>query len=199
MQGEVSSAFCATRPPGHHALRNEAMGFCFFNHVAIAAAYAKQKYSLKRVAIVDFDVHHGNGTENILTDKQGYLFCSVFQHPLYPYSGTNSHPSHIINTPLAATSTPGDFRQVITDDWLPALEQFQPEMLLISAGFDAHAEDNISQIQLLEEDYLWITDELKKVADKHAKGRIVSVLEGGYALDALSRSVLAHLQGLIGC
>ncbi|TQV89660.1 histone deacetylase family protein [Aliikangiella coralliicola] len=197
MSQEVNAAFCATRPPGHHAERDKAMGFCLFNNVAIAAIYAKQQYQLARVAVVDFDVHHGNGTENILRDESGFLFCSTFQHPFYPFSGTEAHPTHIINTPLSANAGSQEFRQAITNDWLPALHQFKPELLLISAGFDAHAEDNMSQVMLYEEDYHWVSRELKSIADQYSDGRIVSVLEGGYSLGALGRSVVAHLEGLL--
>ena len=198
MTKKMHSVFCATRPPGHHAERDKAMGFCFFNNVAIAAAYAKKKYNLQRVAVLDFDVHHGNGTENILRDKEGYLFGSIFQHPLYPFSGTEDTPEHIINSPLPATATSADFRQKVTEDWLPALNKFKPEMLFISAGFDGHAEDDISHMRLYESDFRWVTEQLVIVAEKYSQGRIVSVLEGGYSLGALGRSVVAHINGLIG-
>jgi len=206
MSGEISAAFCATRPPGHHAERNKAMGFCFFNNVAIAAAYAKEKYQLSRVAIVDFDVHHGNGTEEIIADKKGFLFCSSFEHPLYPFSGANTERESsqdnerpiIINTPLSAHSSTKDFRQAIQKDWLPALEAFKPQIVFISAGFDAHAEDEISHLRLTEGDYRWVTEQIKRCADQFAQGRVVSVLEGGYSLNALGRSVVAHINGLIG-
>ena len=198
MSQAVGSVFCATRPPGHHAERDKAMGFCIFNNIAIAALYAQQKYQLKKIAIVDFDVHHGNGTENIISDKKGFLFCSTFQHPFYPFSGTEPHPAHIINSPLPATASSAEFRQKVTEDWLPALNEFKPEMLFISAGFDAHVADDISQIELFDNDYRWVTEQLVSVAKEHAQGRIVSVLEGGYELGALGRSVVAHINGLIG-
>ncbi len=201
MQQQVAAAFCLTRPPGHHAEHNKAMGFCFFNNIALAAAYAKKKYQVKRIAIVDFDVHHGNGTEDIINKQKGYLFCSTFQYPLYPFSGVEKKqgktPRHIINTPLAATSTSDDFRQAIIQDWLPALHKFQPDIIFMSTGFDAHIEDNISQLSLTESDYLWVTDTIKTIADKYAQGRVISVLEGGYALNALGRCAVAHLQGLV--
>ncbi|MBU2892455.1 histone deacetylase family protein [Colwellia sp. D2M02] len=202
MNKTLGSAFCTTRPPGHHAEHNKGMGFCFFNNVAIAAAYAKQKYGLKRVAIVDFDVHHGNGTEDIIknhfNDDAGYLFCSSYQYPLYPFEITESDTPPIINTPLAATDKGEQFRQKLTEHWLPALHKFKPEIIFISAGFDAHIEDDMSQISLTEADYRWITDELKVIAEIYSEGRIVSVLEGGYSLSALGRSVVAHINGLIG-
>ena len=198
MSDDFATAFCAIRPPGHHAERDKSMGFCLFNNVAIAALYAKQKYKLERIAIVDFDVHHGNGTENIISDKIGFLFCSLFQHPFYPFSGAGLTADHIINSPLPSSAGSIEIRQVVTDVWLPALNNFKPEMLFISAGFDAHVEDSISKISLQESDYYWITSQLKTVADRFADGCIVSVLEGGYALDALGRSVIAHLKALIG-
>ena len=206
MNKTLSSAFCATRPPGHHAEHDKGMGFCFFNNIAIAAAYAKQKYALKRVAIVDFDVHHGNGTEDIIKhyfnataeDDKGYLFCSSYQDPLYPFDVKESHIAPVINVPLAATAKGAQFREKLTAHWLPALHQFKPELILISAGFDAHIEDDMSQVSLTEADYRWITDEIKSIANDYSEGRIVSVLEGGYAPGALGRSVVAHINGLIG-
>ncbi|XQW86101.1 histone deacetylase family protein [Thalassotalea piscium] len=198
MEKKLSAAFCATRPPGHHAEYDKGMGFCFFNNIAIAAAYAKKKYNLARVAIVDFDVHHGNGTENIVKDKEGYLFCSSYQYPFYPFEMKESDTPPIINTPLAPTSKGPDFRKAITEHWLPALNKFKPEFIFISAGFDAHLEDEMSSISLTEADYRWVTDELKIIADTYAEGRIVSMLEGGYALSALGRSVVEHIKGLIG-
>lgn len=180
--------------------------FFFFNNVAIAAAYAKQKYGLKRIAIVDFDVHHGNGTEDIVRnhfnatpeDDKGYLFCSSYQYPLYPFEIVESDTPPVINTPLAATTKGPDFQKAISEHWLPALRKFQPEIIFISAGFDAHIEDDMSQVSLTECDYRWVTDELKTIAQEHSEGRIVSVLEGGYHLGALGRSVVAHINGLIG-
>ncbi|WP_196140225.1 histone deacetylase family protein [Aliikangiella sp. G2MR2-5] len=198
MEGDFGAAFCATRPPGHHAERNKAMGFCIFNNIAIAALYAKQKYQLDRVAILDFDVHHGNGTEEIMRDKEGVLFCSTFQHPFYPFSGTGNHPTHIVNTPLPANAGSTEFRNAVTENWLPALKEYKPQLILISAGFDAHAEDDMSQVRLYEHDYRWVTDQIKLAADKYCSGKMVSMLEGGYALGALGRSVVAHIKGLIG-
>ncbi len=206
MDGTLGQAFCATRPPGHHAEHNKGMGFCFFNNVALAAAYAKQKYGLKRIAIVDFDVHHGNGTEDIIKnhfnasadDDKGYLFCSSYEYPLYPFEITESDIPPIINTPLPATTKGKQFRDKLTKHWLPALHKFKPELIVVSAGFDAHIEDDMSQVSLTEADYRWITDELKIIANEYGKGRIVSLLEGGYAPSALGRSVVAHINGLIG-
>lgn len=193
-----SAVFCATRPPGHHAMHNKGMGFCFFNNICIAGAYAKEKYQLDRIAIVDFDVHHGNGTEDIVKNKEGFLFCSTYQYPFYPFEMQESDTPPIINTPLPATTRGPEFRQAITDKWLPALHAFKPQMIFISAGFDAHIEDDMSQISLTESDYRWVTDEIKKIADQYCDGKIISLLEGGYSLSALGRSVVAHIQGLIG-
>ncbi len=198
MTGEEQAVFCSVRPPGHHATRSAAMGFCFFNNVAVGAAQAMAVYGLRRVAILDFDVHHGNGTEDIFEGDERVLFCSTFQHPFYPHSGTGPVPAHIINVPLAAGSKGAEFRAAVTEHWLPAVEEFAPELVMISAGFDAHVEDEMSQLLLTEEDYAWVTSEIKTLADRHAEGRIVSTLEGGYALSALGRSVGAHLRGLLG-
>lgn len=198
MAETLSSAFCITRPPGHHAERDKGMGFCIFNNIAIASEYAKKHYNLKRVAIVDFDVHHGNGTENIVKDKKGTLFCSSYQYPFYPFEMQESDKPPIINTPLDATTKGPEFREIIAAKWLPALRKFKPEMIFISAGFDAHIEDEMSQVSLTEADYRWVTDEVKRVADQYSKGRIVSVLEGGYSLGALGRCAVAHINGLIG-
>jgi acetoin utilization deacetylase AcuC-like enzyme len=202
MEGTLKSAFCATRPPGHHAEHNKGMGFCFFNNVALAAEYAKNVYQVKRIAILDFDVHHGNGTEDIILNKvstpSDYLFCSTYQYPFYPFEMKESNTPPIINTPLDATTKSEGFKQAITEKWLPAIQAFKPELIFISAGFDAHSEDEMSQISLVDSDYRWITDEIKKLADEHCQGRIISVLEGGYAHSALGRSVVAHINGLIG-
>ena len=198
MKGELASAFCVTRPPGHHAERDKGMGFCIFNNIAIASEYVKKHYGLKRVAILDFDVHHGNGTENIVKDKKGTLFCSSYQYPFYPFEMTESDKPPIINTPLPATTKGMDFREAISDKWLPQLEKFKPEFIFVSAGFDAHIEDEMSQVSLTEADYHWISEQVKTLADKYAKGRVVSVLEGGYALSALGRCAVAHVKGLIG-
>ncbi|MBI1173667.1 MAG: histone deacetylase family protein [Sideroxydans sp.] len=198
LEHKVENAFCAIRPPGHHAEPGKAMGFCIFNNVAVAAAHAMEKFGLRRVAIVDFDVHHGNGTEAMFRDDPRVMLCSTFQHPYYPYSGADSSNAHIINVPLPAGTDGTIFREKITERWLPALDDFQPEMLFVSAGFDGHREDDMAQFNLLEADYSWVTQQVKDIAGRHARKRIVSVLEGGYELHALGRSVLAHLKVLSG-
>lgn len=196
IRGEVANAFCNIRPPGHHAERRRAMGFCLFNNVAVAAAHALERHGLQRVAIVDFDVHHGNGTEDIFRDDPRVLMVSTFQHPFYPYSGIAGRSERMVNIPLAAYSAGREFRAAVEQYWLPALEAFKPEMLFVSAGFDAHRDDNMAMLDLVEADYAWVTGRIKAVADRHARGRIVSVLEGGYELHALGRSVMAHLKVL---
>ncbi len=195
---EATSAFCLVRPPGHHAERARAMGFCFFNNIAVGAAHALAAHGLSRVAIVDFDVHHGNGTEQIFSGDRRVLFCSTFQHPFYPYSGADSTADNVVNVPLPGGSASAAFRAAVMDQWLPALESFAPELILISAGFDAHLEDDMAGLALREPDYAWVTKELRQLAERFAGGRIVSTLEGGYALSALGRSVVSHLRALLG-
>jgi acetoin utilization deacetylase AcuC-like enzyme len=196
MTGQVENAFCNIRPPGHHATHNASMGFCIFNNIAVAAAHALAQYDLERVAIVDFDVHHGNGTEDIFKDDNRVMLCSTFQHPFYPYSGADSSNEHIINVPLPARSDGQAFRDAVTTHWLPKLDMFKPQMIFISAGFDAHREDGMANIGLVEADYTWVTQQIKTVAAKHAQKRIVAALEGGYALHALGRSATAHIRVL---
>lgn len=198
MAGQVENAFCSIRPPGHHAESAQAMGFCIINNVAVGAAHALAAHGLKRVAIVDFDVHHGNGTEQIFANHPQVMLCSTFQHPFYPHSGADSSNDHIINLPFPARTLGKAFRELVTAQMFPALEKFQPEMLFISAGFDAHRDDDMSMTGLVESDYAWLTNELKRIAEKYAHGRIVSVLEGGYELHALGRSVMVHIKALGG-
>ena len=198
LDGEIENAFCAVRPPGHHATRDTAMGFCFFNNVAIAARHALDVRGLARVAIVDFDVHHGNGTEDIIAGDERVLMASFFQHPLYPYSGAVPKGTNMVNLPIPPYTRGGEVRELIEMMWMPRLEAFRPQMIFISAGFDAHREDELGQLALVEADYEWITQRVMGVAERHAQGRIVSCLEGGYALGALSRSVAAHLRVLAG-
>ena len=196
MAQQAENAFCNIRPPGHHAGRAGAAGFCIFNNVAVAALHAITQYGFERVAIADFDVHHGDGTENIFHDDPRVMLCSTFRHPFYPYCGADSGNEHIINVPLKAGASGEEFRAAVTQHWLPALERFQPQLLLISAGFDAHREDDMGGLALREADYAWVTEEIKTIAARYAERRIVSVLEGGYELHALGRSVAAHIKVL---
>ena len=196
MAGDIENAFCSVRPPGHHATRGQAMGFCFFNNVAVAARYALERYQLRRVAVVDFDVHHGNGTEDILSGDPRALMVSIFQHPFFPYSGDVDPAPNMLNVPVPAYTKGMDVREIIEMMWMPRLEAFKPEMIFVSAGFDAHREDDMGQLGLTEQDYTWITQRIKDVARRYSKGRIVSCLEGGYMMDPLARSVEAHIRVL---
>ncbi len=196
MAGELDNAFCAIRPPGHHACRDTAMGFCFFNNVAIAAKYALQRHGLKRVAIVDFDVHHGNGTEDIVAGDARILMVSFYQHPFYPPGGAKSNAANLVNLPVPAHTRGMDVRELIEMAWIHRLEAHKPEMIFISAGFDAHRDDDLGQMGLVEQDYAWITHRVMDVARRFSKGRVVSCLEGGYNLVALARSVQAHVEVL---
>jgi acetoin utilization deacetylase AcuC-like enzyme len=199
MAGRAVNAFCAVRPCGHHATQGRSMGFCIFNNIGVAAAYALEKKGLERVAIIDFDVHHGNGTEDMFSQPQWrdrVLMASFFQHPFYPYSGTANPAPNMINVPLEAGSGGDKARTAIQTQWLPALEKFKPEMIFISAGFDAHREDLLGGMALVEEDYAWITGEMMTLAARHSQQRIVSMLEGGYNLSALGRSAVAHVRAL---
>jgi len=197
--GEIDNAFCAIRPPGHHARPSEPMGFCLFNNVAIAARHALEVRGLQRVAIVDFDVHHGNGTEEAFIDEPRVLMVSFFQHPFYPYTGADAgvrKHDNAVNVPVPAHTAGAAIRELILEKWLPALHAHRPEMIFISAGFDAHREDDIGQLGLVEADYAWITQQIMSIAKQYAQGRIVSCLEGGYNLSALGRSAVAHVKAL---
>jgi acetoin utilization deacetylase AcuC-like enzyme len=197
-RGECDNAFCAVRPPGHHAERARAMGFCIFNSIAVAAAHALEAHGLARVAIVDFDVHHGNGTEDIFADEPRVLMVGTFQYPLYPYSGVEPLGPNMVNVPLSPGSGGDALRAAVTERWLPALERHRPELILVSAGFDAHRDDPLANLDFDEDDFAWVTRELVQVAKRHAQGRIVSSLEGGYDLSALGRSAAAHVRVLLG-
>ena len=197
MAGEARRAFCAVRPPGHHAGRDRAMGFCIFNNIAVGAAHAITVHGLERVAIVDFDVHHGNGTEDIFSGDNRVLMCSTFQHPFYPGTGAGDTAPNIVNCPLPAMTDGADFRATLRAHWLPVLEAFEPQLILVSAGFDGHIEDDMAQMRLREPDYEWVTLEICDLADRHAEGRVVSTLEGGYNLSALGRSVAVHIRAMM--
>ncbi|MEY4979297.1 MAG: Histone deacetylase-like amidohydrolase [Pseudomonadota bacterium] len=198
LAGDVPTAFCCVRPPGHHAERSAAMGFCFFNNVAVGIRHALDVHGLQRVALIDFDVHHGNGSEDIFRGDERVLMCSIFEKGLYPFNGEEATGDNMCNVGLPSRSGSDAFREAVTQQWLPALHAFAPEMIYISAGFDAHREDDMGNLGLVEADYAWVTQELMKVARQHSKGRVVSCLEGGYVLSPLARSVAAHVRVLIG-
>ena len=198
MAGDASNAFCAVRPPGHHATPKRPMGFCIFNNVAIGAMHAIEQHGLERVAVLDFDVHHGNGTEDAFHEDPRVMLCSTFQHPYYPYCGADSGNAHIINVPLPAMTDGRGFREAVERFWIPALDAFSPQLVFVSAGFDAHRDDPLAYLKLDDEDYRWVTEKLMDVADRHAEGRVVSTLEGGYNTEALGRCVVEHVRALAG-
>ncbi|MGQ4879836.1 histone deacetylase family protein [Billgrantia sp. LNSP4103-1] len=197
-RGQADNVFCAVRPPGHHAEATDAMGFCFYNNVAVGAAHARSRYGVKRIAILDFDVHQCNGTIDIFKDDPDILICSSYQFPFYPWRYLRSEWQNVVNTPLEAGTDSAAFRRAVEDDWLPALHAFKPELLLVSAGFDAHRDDPLAELCLEDEDYYWITRLALDIAALYADNRLVSVLEGGYDLDSLGRSVEAHVKALLG-
>jgi acetoin utilization deacetylase AcuC-like enzyme len=198
MAGEARTAFCAVRPPGHHATPDRPMGFCLFNNVAVGAMHAIEAHGLERVAILDFDVHHGNGTEDAFHEDRRVMLCSTFQHPYYPYQGADSSNEHIINVPLPAMTDGRGFRAAVERFWMPALDAFGPQLVFVSAGFDAHRDDPLAYLKLGDEDYRWVTERLLDVARQHAQGRVVSTLEGGYNTEALGRCVVEHVKVLAG-
>ena len=198
MQGKVRNAFCCVRPPGHHAGRENSAGFCIFNHIAVGVAHAMEKYAIKRAAIIDFDVHHGDGTEDIFKNNPRVMLCSTFQHPFYPHKGFDSRTATMINVPLAAKSGRAEIQHAFEHEFLPALDQFKPEIIYISAGFDAHANDPLANLNLVDADYRWMTEFIMKIAKAHAQDRIISSLEGGYDLNALSGAAGSHIEALCG-
>lgn len=198
MGGKMDSAFCAVRPPGHHAESNRAMGFCLFNNIAVGAAHALEAHGVRKVAVLDFDVHQGNGTEEIFADDDRVLFCSTFQHPFFPFTPVPPNNANRVNVPLDATATGEEFRAAVTDHWIPAIERFEPEMIFVSAGFDAHVADDMSHVSLTDADYRWVAEQIVNVASGSASGRIVSTLEGGYETNSLARCVETHIRVLMG-
>ncbi len=195
----IKNAFCQVRPPGHHAEAERAMGFCFFNSIAVAAHYARKKHGAERVAVIDFDVHHGNGTQDIFFSDKNLFYASTHQMPLYPGTGALNETGvgNIWNAPLRSGDSGEQFKDAFQSRILPALHNFAPDLVMISAGFDAHKDDPLASLRMVEADFMWVTEELVKVADRHCKGRVVSMLEGGYDLAALARSVVVHVKTLM--
>ncbi len=198
LKGAASNAFCCIRPPGHHAEHDSANGFCFFNNVAVGIRHALDVHGLERIALIDFDVHHGNGSEDIFRDDDRVLMCSIFEQGIYPFSGENLPDQNMINIGLPSRSKSDVFREAVLNYWIPALNEFQPQMIYISAGFDGHREDDMGNLGLVESDFEWVTKQMMEIADKYSQGRIVSCLEGGYVLSPLARSVAVHIKVLIG-
>lgn len=196
--GELDSAFCGVRPPGHHAERERATGFCLYNNIAVGAAHALAVHGLERVAVLDFDVHHCNGTEDVFKDDDRVLVCSTFQHPFYPFTPLLPDTPNRVSVPLDATARSAEFRDAVTNQWLPAVRRFQPQMIFVSAGFDAHQDDDMSHVSLTDGDYRWVSAQIAELADEFAEGRIVSALEGGYELKSLARCVDIHLRQIMG-
>ena len=198
MSGDQKNAFCCVRPPGHHAESDRAMGFCIYNNIAVGTAHALEAHALKKVAILDFDVHQGNGTEDIFIGDERVLYCSIFQHPFFPFTAPPRNTERVVSIPLQESAGSVEFRAAVNDHWLPALERFQPEFIFVSAGYDAHRDDDMSYINLTDADFRWVTEQIVQVAEVSAAGRIVSVLEGGYELNSLARCVETHLRVLMG-
>lgn len=197
MDNTFDNAFCGVRPPGHHAERDRVLGFCLYNNIAVGAAHAMEVHGLEKIAILDFDVHQGNGTEDIFIGDDRVLYCSIFQHPFFPFTPAPENSARVVSVPLEATAKSAQFRMAIYDKWLPALEHFKPEMVFVSAGFDAHFEDDMSQVSLTDADFRWVAEEIVKVANRHSNGRVVSTLEGGYEVHSLARCVETHLRVLM--
>ena len=197
MSGKMQAAFCNVRPPGHHAEREKAMGFCLFNNVAVGVMHAMEEHGLSRMAIVDFDVHHGNGTQEIFQHNDHVMLCSSFEHPLYPGYEPESDNAHIINLPLAAGTNGEHFRKQTAAAWFDKLNAFKPQLIFFSAGFDAHVKDPLGHMELTDADYVWLTMQIREIAEVHCEGKVISVLEGGYQLDALAHCVPAHINALV--
>lgn len=197
MQGKAQTAFCNVRPPGHHAEREKAMGFCFFNNVAVGAAHAMEKYDIQRIVIIDFDIHHGNGTQSIFQNEKRVLYCSSFKHPFYPGYEPEMDNEHILCVPLPAGTKGETYRKKVQAAWFDKIAAFQPQLIFFSAGFDAHAKDPLGGLSLTESDYVWLTTQIAKIAQVHCGGKMISVLEGGYNLDALAQCVPAHVNAMI--
>ena len=197
MQKKSRSAFCDVRPPGHHAEYDRAMGFCFFNNVAVGVAHAMEQYQIERAAIIDFDVHHGNGTQNIFQYNSRVLLCSSFEHPFYPGYDETMDNEHILNVPLVAGTTGIEYRERVQAAWFDKIAAFAPQIIFFSAGFDAHERDPIGELKLTVNDYIWITKQIAAMAKKHCEGRMVSLLEGGYNLEALAECVPAHVNAMM--
>jgi acetoin utilization deacetylase AcuC-like enzyme len=198
ISGEADTAFCNVRPPGHHAERNAAMGFCFFNNVAVGIRHALDMYGLRRVALIDFDVHHGNGSADIFEGDERVLMCSIFEQGIYPFSGDEDNGPNMVNVGLPSRSGSKVFRAAVSDRWLPALDAFAPQLIYVSAGFDGHRDDDMGNLGLLEADYGWVTARIMEVAQRHCAGRVISGLEGGYEFGSLARSAVAHIRALMG-
>ena len=198
MQGQHRIVFCNVRPPGHHATIDEAMGFCFFNNIAVGIRHALEHYQIQRVALIDFDVHHGNGSESVFYHDSRVLICSTYQIDLFPFHVETEKSPYRVNIGLPARSRGDVFQEAVQSHWLEALDRFKPELMYISAGFDGHQWDDMGGLGLLEKDFAWVTKQMMQVADKHAQGRVISCLEGGYELDALARSASSHVKALLG-
>lgn len=199
LKGEVGTAFCNVRPPGHHAERSAGMGFCFFNNVAVGLRHALDVHGVERAALIDFDVHHGNGSADILAGDERVLMCSIYEKGLYPLTEDDvPQNANMVHAGMTKRTGSAEFRALVDEQWMPALEAFKPQIIYISAGFDAHREDDMGNLGLVDADYEWVTQRLFDLAQKHAKGRIVSCLEGGYVMSPLARSAAAHVKVLIG-
>ena len=198
MDGTYDTAFCGVRPPGHHAERDRVLGFCLYNNLAVGAAHALEAHGLDRIAVLDFDVHQGNGTEDIFIGDDRVLYCSIFEHPFFPFTTPPENSERVVSIPLDATAKSAQFRSATHDHWLPALNVFKPQLIFVSAGFDAHRDDEMSHVSLTDGDFRWVAQAIMKIARRHAQGRVISALEGGYEIHSLARCVEAHVRVLMG-